>query len=145
MAIQKSTKKSVRMAREKFIQVVARRRRVSARVRLIKGKGESTVNSKPIDVYFPGPVSKEIWMKPLNLTEAADKYYITVKVAGGGKKGQLDAVAHGIAKALVKADPEKYKKTVKDVGLLARDARIRQRRMVGMGGKSRRKKQSPKR
>ena len=64
---------------------------------------------------------------------------------GGGKQGQLRAVVHGMARAFSKFDTEKFRKLLKDGGLLTRDSRKRQRRMVGMGGKSRRAKQSPKR
>jgi len=73
------------------------------------------------------------------------KYYVTVKVVGGGKNGQLDAVVHGIARAFDKADREKFRPPLKRAGLLTRDARVRERRKVGTGGKARRKKQSPKR
>ena len=134
-----------KLKKTNYIQTVARRRMAVARVRLLKGKGESLVNSQPADIYFPGPVSKDVWRRPLRLVGAEDKYFITAKVEGGGKKGQLDAFVLGVAKALVKEDAEKYKKVIKSAGLLTRDARIRQRRMVGMGGKARRKKQSPKR
>lgn len=130
--------------KQNYIQTVGRRKSAVARGRLFKGKGESTVNGEPVDVYFPGQVMKDIWMRPFKLADVGDKYYVSVKVEGGGKKGQLDAAVHAIARALVKENPD-YKKSIKSAGLLGRDARIRQRRMVGMGGKSRRKKQSPKR
>ncbi|EKD80605.1 MAG: 30S ribosomal protein S9 [uncultured bacterium] len=66
-------------------------------------------------------------------------------MAGSGKAGQLDAVVHGIARALSLLDREAYRGILKSAGLLTRDARAKQRRMIGTGGKSRRKKQSPKR
>lgn len=134
-----------KLKKQNYTQTVARRRRAIARVRLLKGKGESLVNSQPVDVYFSGSVFKDVWKRPLELTGVEDKYFITAKIEGGGKKGQLDAFILGIAKALVKENAEKFKKPIKTAGFLTRDARIRQRRMVGMGGKSRRKKQSPKR
>ena len=130
--------------KQNYIQAVGRRKSAVARVRLFKGKGESMVNLQPVDAYFPGLVMKDIWTRPFKLVDANSKYYATVKVEGGGKKGQLDAVVHAIARALAKEN-EEYKKPLKTAGLLTRDARTRQRRMVGMGGKSRRKKQSPKR
>jgi len=68
-----------------------------------------------------------------------------VKVAGGGNSGQLDAMIQGIARALSAIDTGKFRPILKTSGLLTRDARIRQRRMVGTGGKARRAKQSPKR
>ena len=64
---------------------------------------------------------------------------------GGGKKGQLGAVTHGMARAFDKLDREKFRPELKKAGLLTRDSRTRERRKIGTGGKARRKKQSPKR
>ncbi len=122
-----------------------KRKESSARVRVFHGKGENTVNGISAEKYFSGKVSESVWKKPFEVTEALEKYYFSAKVVGGGKQGQLDAVVNGIAKALVKVSEEKYKNKLRKFGLLTRDSRIRQRRMVGMGGKSRRAKQSPKR
>lgn len=124
---------------------VGRRRSAAARIRLFRGKGASTVNGMPISDYFPGAVNKDIWSKPFKVVDATDQYYITAKVAGGGKKGQLDAVAHGVARALAIEKSDEFRIPLKAAGLLTRDSRIRERRKVGMGGKSRRQKQSPKR
>ena len=124
---------------------VGRRKSASARVRLFSGKGESTVNALPIDKYFPGPANRTLWERPFELTDSVGKYYVSVKVEGGGKDGQLDAVVHGISRALSLANKEVHRRPLKKAGLLTRDARIRERRKVGKGGKSRRKKQSPKR
>ena len=129
----------------KFTFAVGKRRSSSARVRLFKGKGENVINGKPIGQYFPGLINKIAWSKPFEVTETFHKYYASVKVFGGGKKGQLEATIHGISKALALVKPETFKALLKKAGLLTRDSRIRQRRMVGMGGKARRKKQSPKR
>jgi len=128
-----------------YIYAVGRRRTASARVRLFKGKGKSIVNDTPIEKYFPGAIYKNDYTKPFELTETLDKYYVTVKVVGGGSKGQLGATVHGIARALAKLDVEKLRPPLKKAGLLTRDPRKRERRKVGMGGKARRKRQSPKR
>ena len=136
------------MARKKkinYIYAVGRRRSASARVRLFRGKAESTVNGKMISDYFPGVINKDLWTKPFKAVDAMDKYYVTVRVVGGGLQGQLDAVVHGISRAFVKANEDKFRKPLKKLGLLTRDSRIRERRKVGTGGKARRKKQSPKR
>jgi len=125
-----------------YTYAVGRRKSASARVRLYLGKGESTVNGIPVEKYFPGNISKSLFLKPLKVAEATDRYYVSVKVVGGGKNGQLEAVIHGIARALSKAGEEKYKLPLKKAGLLTRDSRIRER---DTGGKARRKKQSPKR
>ena len=122
-----------------------RRRTSSARVRLHSGHGESEVNGQLIGLYFPGQVMYVAWNKPFELTDTLGKFFITAKVQGGGKKGQLDAVIHATAKALVKKDAEKFRSNLKKAGLLTRDARIRERRKVNTGGKARRAKQSPKR
>lgn len=124
---------------------VGRRKTASVQIRLFKGKGESTVNGKKVFDYFPGATNKVIIERPFTVNEVLEKYYFTAKVSGGGKKGQLDALVHGIAKALNTLDVEKFRKPLKKIGLLTRDSRARLRRMVGTGGKARRQKQSPKR
>jgi small subunit ribosomal protein S9 len=124
---------------------VGRRKSSSARVRVYRGKGENTVNGMATEKYFPGEIAKKALAKPMGATETSDKYYFSAKVSGGGKESQLGAVILGLARSLVKVSSEKNRVPLKKLGLLTRDSRIRQRRMVGMGGKSRRKKQSPKR
>lgn len=128
-----------------FIYTVGRRKESSARIRLYKGKGGSMVNGQYIEEYFPGEVNKVYFEKPFKLTDTQGKYYITARVVGGGKSGQLDAVVHGTARALVEENEEKFREPLKKEGLLTRDARVKERRKVGTGGKARRKKQSPKR
>jgi len=128
-----------------YTYTTGKRRTSSARIRLFHGKGKNIVNEIPLEKYFPGDVDKSKWLKPFNVTETFDKYYFSAKVVGGGKQGQLDAVVHGLSKALAKVKPDKFRIPLKKVGLLTRDARIRERRKIGMGGKARRKKQSPKR
>lgn len=136
------------MAKQKakeYFYASGRRRSSSARVRVYKGTGENTVNGQLVGKYFPGEVMRSVWQKPFDLTQTFGKYYFTAKVMGGGKNGQLDAVAHATAKALVKIDSEKNKLALRKSGLLTRDPRIRERRKVNTGGKARRAKQSPKR
>jgi small subunit ribosomal protein S9 len=133
------------MKKLNYTYAVGKRKSSSARVRLFVGKGETTVNETPILKYFPGEIKKKIWSKPFGVTETSDKYFATIKVIGGGVVSQLEAVVLGIARALAKAKQSAYKMPLRKAGLLTRDSRERQRRMVGMGGKSRRKKQSPKR
>ena len=124
---------------------VGRRKSASARVRLYKGTKENLVNETPIGKYFPGQVNRVKWEKPFKLTDTLGKYYVTVKVNGGGRQGQLDAVVHGIARAFINLDEDKFRESLKSAGLLTRDARVRERRKVGTGGRARRQKQSPKR
>ncbi len=127
-----------------YISAVGKRRSASARVRLHKGTEENTVNGILVGKYFPGASALVAWNKPFEEVELTGKYYFTARVTGGGKKGQLDAVVHGISRGIVKIK-ETHKKALKKAGLLTRDPRTRERRKVGMGGKSRRKRQSPKR
>ncbi|MBI4078956.1 MAG: 30S ribosomal protein S9 [Candidatus Levybacteria bacterium] len=130
-----------------YIFAVGRKKESSARVRLYPSgeKGVITVNGQPIETYFPGNVAKAQYMAPFFLTKTNDVFMVTVKVAGGGKSGQLSAVTHGIARALALYSKDAFRPILKLHGLLTRDARVRERRKVGTGGKARRQKQSPKR
>lgn len=137
---------------------VGRRRSAVARVRLydtlregmtwnnleIK-KGDIIVNEKPIAEYFSGDLNRYRYSEPLRVANAQNKFTFTIRVEGGGPAGQLDAVIHGLARALSSFDTDSYRKVLKTKGFLTRDARVRERRKVGTGGKARRAKQSPKR
>lgn len=128
-----------------YIYAIGRRKKSSARIRLHKGVGVNLINDKKVADVYQGKVSEIVINKPFKLTDTEGKYFFTAKVVGGGKEGQLEAIAHGISRALVKANSEKFRSILKDNNLLTRDSRSRLRRMVGTGGKARRKKQSPKR
>lgn len=141
-----------------YVFAVGRRKQAVARVRLYEAikadavwgglevkKGEILVNKKSISEYFPGDIYKRIYTEPLRVANALNKYAFTIQVTGGGPAGQLDAVVAGISNALSKLDSESYRPVLKKKGFLTRDARVRERRKVGTGGKARRKKQSPKR
>ena len=127
-----------------YIYAVGKRKSSTARVRLYKGQEESTVNGDLVGKYFPGASSLVAWNRPFDEVELSGKYYFTARVTGGGKQGQLDAVVHGIARALSKVK-EANRVSLKKAGLLTRDDRIRERRKMNTGGKARRAKQSPKR
>ena len=130
-----------------YILAVGRRKRAVARVRFgdksLK-KGDFMVNGKSAAEYFKGKVYQTLYEKPFKLTETLGKIAVNVSVSGGGPKGQLQATVLGIARALSKSE-EKFKKTLRDNGLLTVDQRVRERRKVGTGGKARRQKQSHKR
>ncbi len=129
-----------------FYHAIGRRKRATARVRLyVGGNGEIIVNDVPAEKYFPGEVARKIYLRPFELTETLNRFKVSVKVEGGGLFGQLEAVVHGVARALEKIDREKYRPSLKKAGLMTRDPRERQRRKAGFAGKSRAKKQSPKR
>ena len=133
------------MAKPNYIFAHGRRKRAIARVRLFRRQGEILVNGEPINKYFPGAVSQKLLLAPFEAVNGVDKYHATIKVSGSGKVSQLAAVLLGLSNALVKLNAEKFRTPLKKAGLLTRDPRKRERRKVGMGGKSRRKKQSPKR
>lgn len=123
---------------------VGRRKTSVASVRIMSGSGEITVNGKPVAQYFPGDISKTRYQSPFEVAGVAKKYSVSAKVFGGGYEGQLDSLVLGISRGLVEIN-DKFKTLLRNAGLLTRDSRKRQRRMIGMGGKSRRKRQSPKR
>lgn len=126
------------------VTTVGRRKEAVARVRLLSGNGQITINGKPIGEYFLGEIFQKLYSKPLEVTKTIGKYSISVKVAGGGKIAQLGAVVHGLARAIAKAEPT-LRVTLKKEGLLTRDARAKERRKHGHAQKARAKKQSPKR
>ena len=152
-------KKNNKNGKKDYIFAIGRRKTAVARVRLyektkdglmwgslVVKKGDIVVNEKPIADYFGGDVNKHLYSQPLRITNTAQQNYtFTIRVEGGGPSGQLQAVVVGISNALNKLDREKHRPVLKKKGLLTRDDRARQRRKVGMGGKSRRQKQSPKR
>jgi len=144
--IKTSTAKNRKVKKVNYLFAVGRRRTAVARVRLYqRQKGEMLVNGLAIDKYFPGVLAKKVYLEPLRICNLIDKYLITFKVLGSGKVGQLGAVIHALTRVLVKLNPEKFRPILKKRGFLTRDSRMRERRKVGMGGKSRRKRQSPRR
>jgi len=108
-----------------------RRKKSIARVRLMDGKGNITINGKPIEEYFDVETLKVIVKQPLTTTNTLDKYDVTCKVTGGGISGQAGAVRHGIARALLVANTE-YKPTLKASGFLTRDPRMKERKKYGL-------------
>lgn len=127
-----------------FTTAVGRRKEAVARVRLSLGQGQITVNGKPISEYFAGAIFQKKYFKPLEITNTSGKFTISVLVSGGGVVSQLDAVVHGISRAIQKAQPD-LRTILKKAGFLRRDARVKERRKYGLAQKARAKKQSPKR
>lgn len=129
-----------------YIYAVGRNKTSVARVHLYKTqKGEIEVNGMRIEEYFPGEINKSRYLEPLRTCNLIGKNKITIKVSGSGKDSQIDAIIHGLSRCLAELDPEKNQNTLKKRGFLTRDPRTRQRRQIGMGGKARRKRQSPRR
>ncbi|OGE30860.1 30S ribosomal protein S9 [Candidatus Daviesbacteria bacterium RIFCSPHIGHO2_01_FULL_44_29] len=128
-----------------FSHAVGRRKEAVARVRILKGNGQLTVNGKPISEYFRGPLLQKLYQRPFEVTATLGQYTGTIKVEGGGFAAQVGAIVHGLARALEQVDKEKYRPSLKSAGLLTRDPRAKERRKFGQAGKARAKKQSPKR
>ncbi|MBO4460617.1 MAG: 30S ribosomal protein S9 [Clostridiales bacterium] len=109
-----------------------RRKDAVACVRLIEGSGKITINGKDIDEYFGLDTLKLIVRQPLEATGTTAKFDVIAKAIGGGISGQAGAIRHGIARALVEADEETYKSTLKEAGFLTRDARMKERKKPGL-------------
>ena len=120
-----------------------RRKTSIARVRLVPGNGKITINDKDIEEYFDYETLRTISREPLVITEQADKFDVLVNVEGGGFTGQAGAVRHGIARALLEADPE-LRPILKKAGHLTRDPRMKERKKYGLK-KARRSPQFSKR
>ena len=108
-----------------------RRKSSIARVRIMSGKGNITVNGKSLDEYFGEETLKVIVRQPLTVTDTLDKYDVIATVKGGGFTGQAGAVRHGIARALNAANLE-YRPALKSNGFLTRDSRAKERKKYGL-------------
>ena len=108
-----------------------RRKKSIARVRLVNGNGNITINNKPLDEFLGVETLKVIVKQPLVATSSLDKFDVIAKVTGGGISGQAGAIRHGIARALVEANAE-YRPALKSAGFLTRDARMKERKKYGL-------------
>ncbi len=108
-----------------------RRKKSIARVRLLPGGGNITINKRDIDDYFGLETLKMIVRAPLVLTGATGKYDVLVNVYGGGTTGQAGAIRHGISRALLIAEPE-LRAVLKKAGYLTRDPRMKERKKYGL-------------
>lgn len=110
-----------------------RRKSSVARVRLVPGDGRIVINDRDIEEYIPFAALREVVKQPLVATETVGRYDVLVNVKGGGYSGQAGAIRHGIARALLQADPE-YRAVLKRAGFLTRDARMKERKKYGLKG-----------
>ncbi len=115
-----------------FFYGTGRRKSSVARVRLYKGSGKITVNQRDIDEYFGLETLKVIVRQPLVLTENESKFDIVCNVSGGGVSGQAGAIRHGIARALLECDSEKFRPSLKKAGFITRDPRMKERKKYGL-------------
>jgi len=110
-----------------------RRKSAVARVWMSLGTGQIKVNKREFEDYFSRPTSRLVVKQALELTEFTEKVDLMCNVAGGGMMGQAAAIKHGISRALEKMDPE-LRPTLKKVGYLTRDARVKERKKYGRRG-----------
>ena len=108
-----------------------RRKTSVARVRLVPGEGNVTVNGRDMREYLPFESLILDLNQPFSVTETEGNYDVKVNVNGGGFTGQAQAIRHGIARALLEADPE-YRGPLKRAGLLTRDPRMVERKKPGL-------------
>ena len=114
-----------------LVQSTGRRKEAVARVRLRPGTGAITVNGRPFEQYFPILTHRVLAIEALRITQTADVYDVDATLDGGGVSGQAGAIRLGIARALVALDPD-TRPALKKAGLLARDAREKERRKYGL-------------
>ena len=108
-----------------------RRKTSTARVFIKNGKGDITVNQKPLDVFFGRKTAQMIVRQPLELTDTNGKFDVNVTVKGGGITGQAGAIRHGLTRALMSYD-ESLRSSLRKAGFVTRDAREVERKKVGL-------------
>ncbi len=116
----------------KYFQGIGRRKTSTCTVRLYEKKGGGfSINDHGLGDYFPDPSLQKTVKDPLLKLEFSDRFFVSVKVSGGGRKSQAEAIRHGIARALIKFD-EDLRKQLKTAGFLTRDPRMRERKKPGL-------------
>ena len=118
---------------EKYIEAVGRRKTAVARARLFpaKDKIEFLINNKDYKIYFPNSGPQRTLLSALEMMNCLDKFSVSIRVAGGGKMAQSEAIRHGISRALIKFNPD-FRKRLKKAGFLTRDSRMRERKKFGL-------------
>ena len=119
------------MAKTEKYYGTGRRKKSIARVYLVPGKGDVTINKRSMDEYFGLETLKVIVRQPMVATETVEKYDVLVNVHGGGYTGQAGAIRHGIARALLQVDAD-YRPILKKAGYLTRDPRMKERKKYGL-------------
>jgi small subunit ribosomal protein S9 len=113
------------------VGATGRRKEAIARVRLVPGAGQWTINGRSLEDYFPNKVHQQVVNEPLKTLDVADRYDVLVRVQGGGVSGQAGAVRLGIARALTQTDDD-ARPPLKRAGFLTRDARAKERKKYGL-------------
>ncbi len=112
---------------------IGRRKSSVARVRLYNGKGEITVNKRPVEEYFGRDTLKMVMKQPFEALDLLNKYDVEVRVHGGGLTGQAGAIRLGLARSIEKINPD-FRKTLKEKSMLTRDSREVERKKAGQPG-----------
>ncbi|MBO5663939.1 MAG: 30S ribosomal protein S9 [Bacteroidales bacterium] len=112
------------------VNAVGRRKAAVARVFVKQGEGNITINKRDLKVYFPSPLLQYVVLQPLNKLGVVSNYDININLNGGGYNGQAEAARLGIARALVKINPED-KSALRAEGFMTRDSRIVERKKPG--------------
>jgi small subunit ribosomal protein S9 len=126
-----STPREISRLAEVFNRGTGRRKNAVARVRIQPGEGRVVINDKDTLAYLGRRVLEMAALAPLRITSTQRKFDVSVKVFGGGTSGQAGAISHGIARALIKYDPD-FRPALKKAGLLTRDARMKERKKYGL-------------
>jgi small subunit ribosomal protein S9 len=109
-----------------------RRKEAVARVRLVPGTGQWTVNGRPLDAYFPNKLHQQVVNEPFTTTDLAGRFDVIARIHGGGITGQAGALRLGVARALNAVDVEANRPSLKKAGLLTRDSRAIERKKAGL-------------
>ena len=119
------------MADNAYNQATGRRKTATARVRVYPGQGRIQVNEKLVHEYFPREADVAVLVSPLVTAGVRDTVDVVVKVVGGGTSGQVGAIRHGVARALLGFNPD-LRQTLKRAGFLTRDPREKERKKPGL-------------
>ncbi len=113
-------------------QAVGRRKQAIARVRLMPGSGNYTVNGRSLEDYFPNKLHQQLINDPFTVLDLGGSYDVIARITGGGPSGQAGALRLGIARALNQIDEENNRASLKKSGFLTRDARVKERKKAGL-------------
>jgi small subunit ribosomal protein S9 len=114
-----------------FAAGTGRRKEAIARVRILPGSGQWTINGRTLDVYFPNKVHQQLVNEPFVTLGAENQFDVVARISGGGVTGQAGALRLGVTRALTLVDPEN-RPTLKKAGFLTRDARVKERKKYGL-------------
>ena len=111
---------------------VGRRKQAIARVRLVPGSGEWSINGRDLETYFPNKLHQQLVNEPFRLLDLEGRFDVIIRIKGGGPSGQAGAVRLGIARALNEIDRDNNRAELKKAGFLTRDARVPERKKAGL-------------